>query len=106
MPPAAIEIEPLLLSEYIQILNMPKEILLRRTKHADYEDFSNMPVVFEYKGRTGEINDFVRLAKEAGLSAEVPEEQQTDGISQFKMTLSRKQFDKFMAVLHEWKTDI
>jgi hypothetical protein len=85
---------------------MPREILLPKVKQAVHRDLNENPVVFEYKGRLGEINDFVRLAKDAGLKAEMQEEQEINGMSQLKMTVPGKQFDIFTAVLHEWKTDI
>ena len=94
--------------EYSQNLNMPrgKEIQIPRIRSALYKDLSGEPIVFKYKGRPSEIIDFVRLAQGVGLNAEMPEEQPEKGILRFEMTIPREQFDKFIEVLHEWKTDI
>jgi hypothetical protein len=84
---------------------MPKEIEISRIRRGSYEDLGK-PFVFEYKGRLDEIKNFVKLANDAGLNVKMSEDQSVEGFSQFKMTVPRKQFGKFMAVLHEWKIDI
>jgi hypothetical protein len=85
---------------------MPKEIELLKIKPNRQDDLSKRPVVFEYTGRISEINNFVRLAREAGLNAEMPEEDSAEGLFHFKITLLGIQLEKFIVVLHEWETDI
>jgi hypothetical protein len=85
-------------------LNMPKEIDIPNIKPARHEDLNKRHIVFEYKGRINEVNDFVRLAREMKLDAEMPQQDMAEGLSHFKITVPRRQFEKLMTVLHEWKT--
>jgi hypothetical protein len=84
---------------------MPKEIDLHNIKPTRHDDLNKRHIVFEYRGRISEINNFVRLARQVGLDAEMPERDMAEGLSHFKITFPRRQFEKFITVLHEWKTD-
>jgi len=95
--------------EYIQSLNMTrgKEIELYSLKAARHEDLSQKPFIFVYSGRAREIIHLVNLIQQAGLNAEMPPDQQLRQVMpHFEMTFPREHLDKFMTVLHEWKTDI
>jgi hypothetical protein len=83
---------------------MPREIDLPNIKSALHGDLNKRNIVFEYKGRIIEINDFVMLARQVGLDAEMPDQDMAEGLSHFKITVPRRQFEKLMTVLHEWKT--
>jgi hypothetical protein len=83
---------------------MPKEIDIPNIKPVRHGDLTKKHVVFEYRGRISEINDFVRLARQVGLDAEMPEQDTAEGLSHFKISVPRRQFEKLMTVLHEWET--
>ena len=81
-----------------------KEIETQNKKPVLHDDLSKKLVIFEYKGLPTEINDFVSLAQQAGLSMKAQSEEELgERISQFKMSFFRAQLGTFLAVLHEWK---
>ena len=79
-----------------------KEILISSIKPVSREDLKTKFVVFEYKGRVSEINEFINLVKQAGLNSNIlPEEQPEVGVSQLRMAFLREDFLTFMTILHE-----
>jgi hypothetical protein len=83
---------------------MPKEIDIPNIRPTRHNGLNRRYIVFEYRGRIREINDFVMLARQNGLEADMPEQDMAEGLSHFKISVPRRQFEKIMTVLHEWET--